>query len=300
MKKFFAVVLTLAILAGGYLVLSGQVRLFENPIREMSRMVSTSGKAERSSREESALDGAKRVDEQIWSGIRYGRTEEVVSILQGMGYTREEAESFVSALRENAVAMNKRHVHIISESGDVCAAEAVHYLVTFTNGKKDWSESNCNYTLSLRKVDGKWEPTELSEEEAEVLDNIAAQAYKPEAVEAANAGRNMTRFGNLMWMQADGVEEGALITELAYMYQEENGDVVAVIKIANGEDIIRNMDSISLTVEDDNLGQVLKQKDRANARVLPGTVKLYEMRIPASKVKKGTWTSMHFNIHTDY
>ena len=297
MKKFFAVILTLAILAGGYMILNGKIQLPESSGKKAANLISVSGKAETKTREETAQAGAERLDRIIWAGIRGGGTEETVSMLSGMGY---DAEWVISTLRNSATAMNKRHVHILAEIGDVCVAEAVHYLVTKTNNGKDFSESNSHYWLYLRKADGRWEPATFSDEETEALDAQMKQAFRPEAIEAAEAGRNAANFGNWMWTRNDGVEEGVYIAETAYMYQEENGDVVAVIKLANGEKVIRKVTSVSLTVTDEKLGQVLKATDSCSVSVLPGTVELYEMRIPASKVKKGTWTTMNAHVHTEY
>lgn len=302
MKKFFATVLVLAILAGGYMVLNGKIdpgsiiNTKENPLTY------TTGKAETATvREESTLDAAKRIDDQIWNGIRRGDTNSVISVLAGMGYSEEDARSFIASHTNEAAAMNKRHVHILAEAGDVCVAEAVHYLVTFTNGGKDSNQSNSGYWLYMRKKDGKWETaTSFSEEEVAALDEVYQQLFRPEAIEAGNTNGNFAVFGNKMWTQPDGVYSGVFTAETAYMYQENGGDVIVVVKLANGTNAIQKMTSITVTMTDEKLGQLLKATEKADVSVLPGTVEMYEVRVPASKVRKGTWGSIHSDVHIDY
>ncbi len=191
--------------------------------------------------------------------------------------------------------------YIIAEDENVCVAEAVHYLVTFTNGGKDYSESNSSYWLYLRKTDGKWEVTpSYSDEEAEALNEALNRPYKAEAIEAVSSGRNAATFGNRMWTQQDGVEEDVYLANTTYMYQEANGDVVVIVSLANGTNAIKHVEEISVTITDDKLGQILKRTEKCSVSVLPGTVELYEIRVPASAVKKGVWGTMHSDVNTTY
>ena len=103
-----------------------------------------------------------------------------------------------------------------------------------------------------------------------------------------------------MWTQPDGVYSGVFTAETAYMYQENGGDVIVVVKLANGTNAIQKMTSITVTMTDEKLGQLLKATEKAGVSVLPGTVEMYEIRVPASKVRKGTWGSIHSDVHIDY
>ena len=304
MKKIFAAMLVLAILAGGYMALSGRIRPDEvtDNLEKMNLTGYSGGKAETVSvRTESALEAAERLDEQLWSSIRRDDTKTAPNILMGMGYPEETAQQFISEHKNAATAMNKRYVHILAESGDLCVAEAVHYLVTYTNGGKDYSESNSSYWLYLRRTDGIWAVTpSYNDEEAEILNEMLSRPYKAEANEAAAAGRNVAGFGNRMWTRQDGVEEGVYLANTPYMYQEANGDVVVIVCLANGTGAIKNVKEITVTLTDDKLGQVFKKTEKCSVRVLPGTVELYEFRVPASKVKKGTWGTIHSDVDTKY
>ena len=299
MKKFFVFVLVAIILAVGYGVHTGYIRLTNvsggyTPVAVSKAKAS----AAESVKQESALRGAERLDEEIWSGIRRGDNETAKALLMDMGYDEEGALSFISEHANPAAAMNKRYVHILAEADDICVAEAVHYLVTVSGSHKD--ESDSGYWLYMRRENGKWKPGTFSEEETAPLDEQYAKLFPSAWVDAANAGRNATLFGNKMWTKRDGVIDGFFQTNVVYMHQEENGETVIGVVLANGENIIRNMKSLTVTIKDDKLGQVLKHKEKCSASVLPGTAEIYELRVPASKVKKGTWTTMHADVHSDY
>ena len=295
MKKFCAFILVLVVLAVGYGLMNGYIKV-ENveQLKGLSFMTSTANAAPKS--QESALKGAERIDDQIWSGIRNGHTDTVRQILMGMGM--EDTEGFIRERTNEARTMNSRYVHILCEAGDVCVAEAVHYLVT-TSGSK-WSESNSGYWLYLRKENGKWQPGTFTEKEVDALNEQYNKLFPSALLDAQYSGRNCCLIGNKMWTRRDGVESGCFLTNVAYVYQEEKGSVVIGVAMANGEKVIRNMKSLTVTVKDDKLGQVLKVKSRCTASVLPGTVEIYEIRVPASKVRKGTWTYVHTQVHSDY
>lgn len=295
MKKFCAFILVLVVLAVGYGFVSGHIKL-DNVEKLKGFPVMTSTAKAAPTIQESALKGAERIDDQIWSGIRNGDTGTVKQILTSMGC--EDAEGFIKDNTNAARTMHSRHVHILAEAGDVCLAEAVHYQVTANGSKK--SESNSWYWLYLRRENGKWQPGTFSAEEQNALEGPYYKLLPSALLDACNSGRNGTFFGNKMWTQRDGVENDFFSTNVAYMYQEEKGSVVIGVAMANGENKIKNMKSLTVTIKDEKLGQVLKIKSRCTASVLPGTVEIYEIRVPASKVKKGTWTTMYYDVHGDY
>ena len=149
-------------------------------------------------------------------------------------------------------------------------------------------------------MNGKWEPSAFTEGETEALDKAISQNFTAEALEDGNNGLNFARFGNMMWTKHDGVEKGVYLANAAYMYQTAGGDVVLLVSLANGTDSIKNVTSITVTMKDDKLGKLFTVKESCSVRVLPGTRELYEIHVPASKVKKGTWTTIHTNVDTSY
>ena len=297
MKKFAAFILVLILAAGGYMFATGQLQI-SFPADRTNSPISHAAAESKSQPDESALDGMKRIDTQIWNAIKNGDESISVPILTASGWDETDCREYVRNNKADANALSKRVVHTIVEMDGLCLGEAIHYLVTGT--KKDWDESNSSYQIRMRKVNGKWEPTVFSEEECEMLNEEYYKLYNEEAIDAALAGRNMSTFGNMLWIEPDGVEEGAYLAETAYMYQKKNGDVVIVVKLANGQDTIRHVKSISVTIKDDKLGQILKVKEKCSVSLLPGTVELYEITVKAGKVKKGTWGSMHSDVQTTY
>ena len=301
MKKFVAFILIVFVLAGGYMFFSNNTAFTASPAAVPARKAASAAKAETVPvREESALEAAERIDSQIWSAMRNGNTEAALAPLLKMGCDEAEERQWIEGHKDAALAMKNRHVHILAEAENLCVAEAVHYLVTWTNNGKDWNENNSWYWIYMKKANGKWEPAALSEEEYGLLNESYYKHFKAEAIEAADAGRNMTCFGNKMWIQADGVEDSVFLQNVAYMYQDPKGNTPVVIALANGTGSIKNLNRISVTVKDDKLGQVLKVSEKVSVSVLPGTVKLYEITVPAKKVRRGTWTSMHADVNTHY
>lgn len=294
MKKFAAFITLMVLVLGGYLFATGRVQISCD-----TGTIAGGAMAETvSHKDETALEGMKRIDSQLWNAIKDGNEETAVSILTAAGWPEGDSREYARSKKADAKALSQRYVHIVAEKDDVCFGEAVHYLVTGTN--KNWNESNSSYNFCLKKVNGRWEPAVLNDEEAEKLNQVYYGLFKPEAVEAALAGRNMAQFGNYLWTEPDGVEQGAYIAEMAYMYQEEKGDVILVVKLANGKNEIVKMNSISVRIKDSKLGQIVNVKEKCNVSILPGTVELYEIRIKANKMKKGTWTNLDAHIDTKY
>ena len=233
---------------------------------------------------ESALDGLKRIDEQIMIAARNSDAETVCNMLVAGGYTEQMASDAFDDLHR-ASFMTNRFAHIIVETDVLCFGEVVHY-----SGNDYYS-----YSVYLRKENGAWQLSVLTYEEANFFNQEEQKFYNPEAVKAYLAGRNMTAFGNKMWMDKYGVMQDVFTVNAAYMYQKENGDVGLVICFANGGKRSRTVNSFTVTVSDDSLGEVLAVKKECSITVPSGLTELYEITIDANEVTSGTWTKIQCN-----
>ena len=76
MKKFAAFILVLILAAGGYMFATGQLQI-SFPADRTNSPISHAAAESKSQPDESALDGMKRIDTQIWNAIKNGMIDGV-------------------------------------------------------------------------------------------------------------------------------------------------------------------------------------------------------------------------------
>ena len=298
MKKFVAFILIIGLVLGGYLLATDQVEITFHTGH--ANKVVTGAAAETVKQDERALDGLKRIDDRMWNSIQNGGREafSIMRIMSDPSVTDREIENDIEYMRSFTGEKTKRLIYILVETDDFCIGQAVHYWVT---GNERDNHSECReFLYILRKSDGKWEPASLTEEEQEVLNARFFSLFDEGFSEAIDAGRNVIRNGSMRWTKRDAVLEGVYDAQVAYLYQNKDNSVTAVVMLSNGTSTTKKVHTITLDIQDEKLGRVFKTKHKCDVIVMPGESRTYEVTIPKNKVKKGTWTDMTLSIDTDY
>lgn len=115
---------------------------------------------------------------------------------------------------------------------------------------------------------------------------------------------NLTIFSgnNYLFLNSDMVYEGSYDTSLIALWQEDNGDVKAVVWYANGTNQNVCANTTNLDITDNSLGTVLKVSIKEPVSIRSHYSLIRVFTIPTEEVLTGTqtWTSMHCSTDTKF
>ena len=305
--KLIGVVCTLIVivLAVGWYLGAVEINIDLSRIKPESSSSETQQATKSTVKEDSTStrDEAERafadIDKKIWSSIQNHDQKTFESFFEDWDDAdRPLALNIYAEFEKDAPSLTRTYTHILAESNGYYFAEALHYL-TSSNGKQQ-HESDRSYTVYIQKTNGKWK---LVTPDEDTLNALAKNIYSlcPEELKGAvNNNRNCMFFGNYYWMNSRGVFENVITSNVIYAWQNKDGSVDVAVSIANGENTIRRITKLTVTLKDEKLGQILKASESINLQVLPGTREIYTIHVKPGKVRKGTWTTMSFSTDIDY
>ena len=242
-----------------------------------------------------ALEAAKLYAKKILDYLQTDNKSAFLKLYNNFGeeYKEELSQSF-SDLKSKFDGYDKVFVSLYAKYKDIFGYDFVFYRVS---GKYPNTKNSSDYTI--RKINGQWQLYYPNAEELKELDADAMRRLPQGLQEAAEAGRNYATFGNRMWLDPSLVFEGIAVSEMMYMYQNQDKSVDLAVALRNGTDEIRTYKSIQIKITDDKLGTVISQKRNVNISVNPGQTYFYELHLKSNQLKKeGKWTNLHSSIET--
>lgn len=305
--KFIGIMctITVIVLSLGWAVGAVTIKIDLSHLNDFVK--SSAGPAKKNTGRETApvttLDEAEcafaNMDRKLWSYIVKKDRDSMGAMFSGLKVSdREYMLDLFDSFRKDAPSLTKSYTHIIAEADGCYYGEAIHYLATRQGNQSH--ESDRYYRYAIKKTNGSWKCVSVdADTESALADNLYSRF--PEGFqEAYHANRNAFVFGNMYWMDDRGVYENAVASNCIYAWQNKDGSVDVGVSIANGESVIHKVTKCTVTLKDEKLGQVLKMTQSLNLHVLPGTREIYIMHINASKVRKGTWTTMSCSTDITY
>lgn len=160
--------------------------------------------------------------------------------------------------------------------------------------------------VSVSYIDGEWK-LDYSQDTIDVLNEKLSDdpaLYPAGYLEAQKAGRNTALFGDYNWMYLDSsaVYNGHLNTEPKFAWQDENGNLIFSLWMANGTNNNIYYTYMNDTLTDSAMGEVINLSGaELEVPIKRMSSMLYEVTIPADQVLTGTqkWGELdnHINVH---
>lgn len=178
--------------------------------------------------------------------------------------------------------------------------DCVYYIVagSYPNTHMD----SWHFSVPMSWEGGEWK-IDFGQEAADKLSVLTTDnpAICPqEMIDAAADSRNWTVFnGNFMYLDNEAVYQGCSYAEVRFAWQEADGSVTAAIWLANGTGENLHYSTYSLSITDENLGEVINiQNAPLDVTLRAGTGVLQFVRIPAEQVQTGVsaWGIQHGSL----
>ena len=245
--------------------------------------------------EEEVLAAWKGMCDDQWRLSAEGNVDSIAE-LTNLSY--EDAEGWVQFLKDASYNnYDSEHSYIIASADGYYFMETTYYLVTGTDPNTHQDSVNLNGTITWE--DGKWKISSLAP--LSLQDNLYS-FYDPGLKEAIGAGRNISFFGNFMYLDPARVYQGCLASETVAAWQNEDGSLDIMFAGYNGTSTIKEYYSVTITLTDDNLGTICEVTRHEFDSIAPGRSKTFLVHVDPSEVMTGTntWTSIYTNIDTYY
>lgn len=166
-----------------------------------------------------------------------------------------------------------------------------YYIVTGSHPNTHMSADSFNIIVSR---DGNSWYFNLSEQAANAVNEASTDnpALYPDAfLAAAKAGRNAATFSsyNYMYCNPTSIYEGCSNSEVKFACQNEEGNVLIYLWLANGTDQNIYYTTADISLTDDNLGTIVAVSEvSVNLPVKAKYGALYLLTIPSDQVATGT------------
>ena len=204
------------------------------------------------------------------------------------------------------LGMDQRYAIIIARSEPYYYVQILSAMCAGTFPNTQYQDSWYNLVME-ETVDGL--RITYNEEVINRLTEYANDAIYPEdMLDALSCGRNCTEM-NVPYLHCDPgcVISGAFFENLAFAWQDEEGNLMLGLMSANGSGGNRAYNSINIELTDDNLGtiysgDVIGKSVDGNCMIANNTNKILYFKIPYNEVQTGTsqWGSMHCSFNNNW
>ncbi len=210
-------------------------------------------------------------------------------------FSSDSSSDLVSSLfgqvQQAGLSQLSKSTRILSELYDGSG-----YIVNFVYYQEGNASTARSFVLKMVQENGQWKLQLNSSAQKDIssVEYSGVNTHTNGYYAARNAGRNVATMadGNYLYSGTTSVYSGTTASKAIMAWQEENGDVVVGVWLANGTSSDVSYSSISLSLTDEN--QVLSGSCAMSVTVPAGTGKMVFVRVPAASVYTGTatWSSL--------